>query len=79
MKFIIYCSSSAFPNAKVSPPKRGDNDFMMRSNKLNSDKHLLHHLLKSNIDKHWETLWSEFTSIDRQGTGCVSRNDFKVR
>lgn len=69
--------SAAFPNAKVSPPKRGDNDFMMRSNKLNSDKHLLHHLLKSNIDKHWETLWSEFTSIDHQGTGCVSRNDFK--
>ncbi|CAH3031296.1 unnamed protein product [Pocillopora meandrina] len=68
--------SAAFPNAKVSPPKRGDNDFMMRSNKLNSDKHLLHHLLKSNIDFHWETLWREFTSIDRQGTGNVSRKDF---
>lgn len=50
---------------------------MMRSNKLNSDKHLLHHLLKSNIDHNWETLWNEFTSIDRQGTGNVSRNDFK--
>jgi len=69
--------SAAFPNAKVSPPKRGDNDFMMRSNKLNSDKHLLHHLLKTNIDQHWETLWKEFTSIDRQGSGTVSRNDFK--
>lgn len=68
--------SAAFPNAKVSPPKRGDNDFMMRSNKLNSDKHLLHHLLKSNIDFHWETLWREFTSIDQQGTGNVSRKDF---
>ncbi|KAL9978672.1 hypothetical protein ACROYT_G016217 [Oculina patagonica] len=68
--------SAAFPNAKVSPPKRGDNDFMMRSNKLNSDKHLLHHLLKSNIDCHWETLWNEFTSIDRQGTGTISRRDF---
>lgn len=68
----------AFPNAKVSPPKRGDNDFMMRSNKLNSDKHLLHHLLKSNIDFHWETLWNEFTAIDRQGTGTVSRKDFMV-
>lgn len=52
---------------------------MMRSNKLNSDKHLLHHLLKSNIDQHWETLWNEFVSIDRQGTGSVSRKDFKVR
>lgn len=70
--------SAAFPNAKVSPPKRGDNDFMMRSNKLNSDKHLLHHLLKSNIDFHWETLWREFTSIDRQGTGNVSRKDFTI-
>lgn len=68
--------SAAFPNAKVSPPKRGDNDFMMRSNKLNSDKHLLHHLLKSNIDFHWETLWNEFTAIDRQGTGTVPRKDF---
>lgn len=82
-KFIVIRQStfilfSAFPNAKVSPPKRGDNDFMMRSNKLNSDKHLLHHLLKSNIDFHWETLWREFTSIDRQGTGNVSRKDFTV-
>lgn len=75
--FTYSLDSAAFPNAKVSPPKRGDNDFMMRSNKLNSDKHLLHHLLKSNIDRHWEALWNEFTSIDRQGTGNVSRNEFK--
>lgn len=75
---VLFFRLLAFPNAKVSPPKRGDNDFMMRSNKLNSDKHLLHHLLKSNIDFHWETLWNEFTAIDRQGTGTVSRKDFMV-
>ncbi|XP_032219247.2 EF-hand calcium-binding domain-containing protein 6 [Nematostella vectensis] len=69
--------SAAFPNAKVSPPKRGDNDFMMRSNKLNSDVDMLFDQLKSKVDFHWDRLRGEFAAADPNNAGFVSREAFK--
>lgn len=74
----ICFSFKAFPNAKVSPPKRGDNDFMMRSNKLNSAVDMLFEQLKSKVDFHWEKLREQLSYLDPKGTGQVTRDDFKV-
>ncbi|XP_028399843.1 EF-hand calcium-binding domain-containing protein 6-like [Dendronephthya gigantea] len=73
------CSSGtqAYPNAKISPPKRGDSDFMMRSNKLNSDVDMLFDQLRSKVDLNWERLQAEFKSLDPGGSGCIGREDFK--
>ena len=41
--------SAAFPSAKVSPPKKGDSDFMMRSRKLNCARDMIHDSLRSKV------------------------------
>lgn len=41
--------SAAFPNAKVVPPQRGDNDFMMRSRKLNCAADMLEDSLRAKV------------------------------
>ena len=73
------CSSAtqAYPNAKISPPKRGDSDFMMRSNKLNSDVDMLYDQLRSKVDLNWERLQMEFKALDPTGTGYVGKEEFK--
>lgn len=72
------CFNLAYPNAKISPPKRGDSDFMMRSNKLNSAVDMLFDQLRSKVDLHWERLQTEFKSLDPGGSGHIGREDFKV-
>ncbi len=69
----------AYPNAKISPPKRGDCDFMMRSNKLNSAVDMLYDQLRSKVDLNWERLQMEFKSLDPRGSGYVGKEQFKVR
>ncbi|KAL3877258.1 hypothetical protein ACJMK2_034991 [Sinanodonta woodiana] len=68
--------SAAFPNAKISPPKRGDADFMIRSRKLNCATDMLQDNLRSKIDYMWEDLRKEFIELDPYGTGFVSREEF---
>ena len=75
----VFRCVSAFPNSKLSPPKRGDNDFMMRSNKLNSDVDMLYDQLKSKIDFYWERLHHEFVELDKSRSGTVRKDNFKVR
>ena len=41
--------SRAFPNAKHSPPKRGDSDFLIRSRKLNCAADMLEDNLRSKV------------------------------
>ncbi len=41
--------SAAFPNAKLVPPQRGDNDFMMRSRKLNCASDMLEDSLRAKV------------------------------
>jgi hypothetical protein len=42
--------SAAFQNAKVSPPKKGDNDMMLTSNKLGRDSILIRGSVQSKVD-----------------------------
>lgn len=69
--------SAAFPNAKVSPPKHGDADFMIRSRKLNCAADMIQDNLRSKIDYMWEDLRKEFVAMDPYGTGCVSKEEFR--
>uniref|UniRef100_K7GBJ5 EF-hand domain-containing protein n=1 Tax=Pelodiscus sinensis TaxID=13735 RepID=K7GBJ5_PELSI len=45
MEFVRYfgysSSSSCFPNAKINPPRKGDNNFRLRSKKLSCDSDIL--------------------------------------
>ena len=43
--------SAAFENAKKSPPKKGDNDMMLTSNKLGRDSILIRGSVQSKVDK----------------------------
>lgn len=76
--YIEYFFILAYPNAKISPPKRGDSDFMMRSNKLNSAVDILYDQLRSKIDLNWDRLQVEFKSLDPGGSGHVGKEEFKV-
>ena len=76
---FVYFEILAYPNAKISPPKRGDSDFMMRSNKLNSDVDMLYDQLRSKVDLNWERLQMEFKALDPTGSGYVGKEEFKVR
>lgn len=69
--------SAAFPNAKIAPPRRGDNDFMMRSRKLNCDADMLEDNLRAKVDYMWEDLRREFIDMDPYHTGYVSREEFR--
>ena len=75
---MVYLEILAYPNAKISPPKRGDSDFMMRSNKLNSAVDMLYDQLRSRVDLNWERLQMEFKSLDPSGTGLIGKEEFKV-
>uniref|UniRef100_H2ZM26 EF-hand domain-containing protein n=1 Tax=Ciona savignyi TaxID=51511 RepID=H2ZM26_CIOSA len=69
--------SAAFPNAKVAPPQRGDNDFMIRSRKLNCAADMLEDSLRAKVDYLWEDLRREFVEMDPYHTGFVSRDEFR--
>lgn len=68
--------SAAFPNAKVVPPQRGDNDFMMRSRKLNCAADMLEDSLRAKVDYMWEALRRDFVEMDPYRTGFVTREEF---
>ena len=42
--------SAAFQNAKIAPPKKGDNDMMLTSNKLGRDSILIRGSVQSKVD-----------------------------
>ncbi|XP_063969621.1 EF-hand calcium-binding domain-containing protein 6-like [Lytechinus pictus] len=69
--------SAAFPNAKLSPPKRGDSDFLIRSRKLNCAADMLEDNLRSKVDYMWDDLRKEFLNLDTYGTGFVSKEEFR--
>ncbi|XP_072038422.1 EF-hand calcium-binding domain-containing protein 6-like [Amphiura filiformis] len=69
--------SAAFPNAKHSPPKRGDSDFLIRSRKLNCAADMLEDNLRSKVDYLWNDLRKEFLELDPYGTGYVSAEEFR--
>ncbi|XP_069055700.1 EF-hand calcium-binding domain-containing protein 6-like [Pleurodeles waltl] len=68
--------SACFPNAKISPPKKGDSDFKMRSNKLNCDSDILVDRVRAKVEYLFDDLWKEFEELDPFHTGFVSKEEF---
>ena len=75
---FVLITLSAFPNSKISPPKRGDSDFKLRSKKLNSAYDMIEDNLRSKVDQHWEALQKHFHDIDSLKTGFVTKEQFQV-
>ncbi|KAK9980760.1 hypothetical protein ABG768_000349 [Culter alburnus] len=69
--------SCCYPNAKHNPPKRGDNDFMRLSNRLNCVSDILVDALRAKVELSVSELWTEFSEMDFSGTGFVSSDEFK--
>ncbi|XP_071952395.1 EF-hand calcium-binding domain-containing protein 6-like [Antedon mediterranea] len=75
--FVYNPQESAFPNAKIMPPKRGDADFLIRSRKLNCAGDMLEDNLRSKVDYMWNDLRTEFLNLDKFGTGYITREEFR--
>ncbi|XP_063314192.1 EF-hand calcium-binding domain-containing protein 6-like [Pelobates fuscus] len=69
--------SACYPNAKISPPKKGDGNFKMRSNKLNCDSDILIDNVRAKVEYLWDDLHREFEDLDPYHTGYVSREEFQ--
>ncbi|XP_041042289.1 EF-hand calcium-binding domain-containing protein 6 isoform X1 [Carcharodon carcharias] len=69
--------SACFPNAKISPPKKGDCDFRMRSKNLNCASDILVDSVRAKVDYLWDDLRKEFQELDPYCTGFVSKEEFK--
>ncbi|XP_053556230.1 EF-hand calcium-binding domain-containing protein 6-like [Bombina bombina] len=69
--------SACFPNAKISPPKKGDGDFKIRSKKLNCDSDILVDSVRAKVEYLWDDLHREFEDLDPYRTGFVSKEEFK--
>ncbi|KAE8629793.1 hypothetical protein XENTR_v10000593 [Xenopus tropicalis] len=69
--------SACYPNAKISPPKKGDGDFKIRSKKLNCDSDILIDSVRAKVEYLWDDLQREFVDLDPYRTGFVSKEEFK--
>ncbi|XP_078252932.1 EF-hand calcium-binding domain-containing protein 6 [Rhinoraja longicauda] len=69
--------SACFPNAKISPPKKGDCDLRMRSKNLNCASDILVDSVRAKVDYLWDDLRKEFQELDPYRTGFTSREEFK--
>ncbi|XP_043561761.1 EF-hand calcium-binding domain-containing protein 6 [Chiloscyllium plagiosum] len=69
--------SACFPNAKISPPRKGDCDFRMRSKNLNCASDILVDSVRAKVDYLWDDLRKEFQELDPYSTGFVSKEEFK--
>lgn len=69
--------SACYPNAKISPPKKGDGDFHIRSRKLNCDSDILIDNVRAKVEYLWEELRKEFEDLDPYHTSFVSKEEFK--
>nr|XP_048703908.1 EF-hand calcium-binding domain-containing protein 6-like isoform X4 [Caretta caretta] len=70
-------SSSCFPNAKISPPRKGDNNFRLCSKKLSCDSDILVDRVRAKVEYLWDDLKKEFEDLDPYHTGFVSKEEFK--
>ncbi|XP_023931994.1 EF-hand calcium-binding domain-containing protein 6 [Lingula anatina] len=75
--FGYNAKDASFPNAKLSPPKKGDSDFMMRSRKLNCAADMLQDSLRAKIDYMWEDLRRELVDMDPYATQFVTIDEFR--
>uniref|UniRef100_K7GBK6 EF-hand domain-containing protein n=1 Tax=Pelodiscus sinensis TaxID=13735 RepID=K7GBK6_PELSI len=81
MEFVRYfgysSSSSCFPNAKINPPRKGDNNFRLRSKKLSCDSDILVDRVRAKVEYFWDDLQKEFEELDPNHTGFISKEEFK--
>ncbi|XP_077672287.1 EF-hand calcium-binding domain-containing protein 6-like [Eretmochelys imbricata] len=70
-------SSSCFPNAKISPPRKGDNNFRLCSKKLSCDSDILVDRVRAKVEYLCDDLKKEFEDLDPYHTGFVSKEEFK--
>ncbi|CAF0760256.1 unnamed protein product [Brachionus calyciflorus] len=69
--------SAAFQNSKIAPPKRGDNDMMLTSNKLGRDSILIRGSVQAKLILQFEILKRSFKEIDPYGTNYLLRDEFE--
>ncbi|XP_066457517.1 EF-hand calcium-binding domain-containing protein 6-like isoform X2 [Eleutherodactylus coqui] len=74
--FGFSLKSSCFPNAKISPPVRGDVDGLIRSLKLNSDTKIIANILQMKVKLHLDDLWLQFKALDPLNSGYITREEF---
>lgn len=68
--------SAHYPNARQHPPKRGDADLVLTSNKLYGDSILVHGNVRHIIRSNWDKLRREFAELDLYRTGYVQPEEF---
>ncbi|UJR11717.1 hypothetical protein I4U23_015898 [Adineta vaga] len=68
--------SAHYPNARQHPPKRGDADFILTSNKLYGENILVHSHARNVIRTNWDRLRREFAELDPYRTGYVQPEEF---
>ncbi|XP_077114149.1 EF-hand calcium-binding domain-containing protein 6-like isoform X2 [Ranitomeya variabilis] len=74
--FGFSINSSCFPNAKISPPVRGDVDCLIRSLKLNSDTKIIANFLQTKVKLLIDDLWVQFKELDPQNSGFITGEEF---
>ncbi|XP_025063845.1 EF-hand calcium-binding domain-containing protein 6-like [Alligator sinensis] len=70
-------SSACFPNAKISPPRKGDSNLRLRSKNLSCDSDILVDRVRAKVEYLWDVLKKEFEELDPQHTGFVTKEEFK--
>ena len=68
--------SAHYRNARNLPPKRGDADFILTSNKLYGENILVHTHARNVIRTNWDRLRREFAELDPYRTGYVQPEEF---
>ncbi|KAL4640541.1 EF-hand calcium-binding domain-containing protein 6-like isoform X1 [Arapaima gigas] len=69
--------SACFPNAKVCPPRAGDEDRRKRSRRLNCVSDILVDAVRAKVELLCHQLWTEFRDQDPYGTGFMSQEEFR--
>ncbi|XP_007891051.2 EF-hand calcium-binding domain-containing protein 6 [Callorhinchus milii] len=69
--------SACYPNAKTSPPRKGDSDLRMCSKNLNCASDIIVDSVRAKVDYLWDDLRKEFQELDPYHTGFVSKEEFK--
>uniref|UniRef100_A0AAZ3R2H3 EF-hand domain-containing protein n=2 Tax=Oncorhynchus tshawytscha TaxID=74940 RepID=A0AAZ3R2H3_ONCTS len=69
--------SSCFPNAKRSPPKKGDENLRQCSRKLHCVSDILADGVRAKVELSLDELRAEFEELDPYRTGFVSQEEFQ--
>ena len=73
--YIVFRDAS-YPNAKIAPPRKGDDDLNRRSNKLNGVQYFLKTEIATAVEIKYEEFQERFLSLDPFRTGFISAAEF---